>query len=146
MNSRCVLECEDTPISHCVACNNWIRPFILSVSTSAMAKLRLSKQEKSQHIYVNTNIHDEYKDQIVTILHSVMWVCLCIPGHIHSSCSTVTALLCMQYPTFFPLLFLQSHFNSFIYLSPLFFNLLPANSMLINYMYMISSSTFIFLS
>ena len=27
------------------------------------------------------------------MLHSVMWVCLCIPGHIHCSCSTVMALL-----------------------------------------------------
>ena len=32
-------------------------------------------------------------DQIVTIQHSVMWVCLCITGHIHCSCSTVMALL-----------------------------------------------------
>ena len=29
------------------------------------------------------------------MLHSVMWVCLCIPGHIHCSCSTVMALLCI---------------------------------------------------
>ena len=29
----------------------------------------------------------------VTMLHSVMWVCLCIPGHIHCSCSTGIALL-----------------------------------------------------
>ena len=36
-----------------------------------------------------------YRDQIVTMLHSVMWVCLCIPGHIHCSCSTVMALLCI---------------------------------------------------
>ena len=34
-------------------------------------------------------------EQIVTMLHSVMWVCLCIPGHIHCSCSTVMALLCI---------------------------------------------------
>ena len=38
---------------------------------------------------------DGYKDQIVTMLHSVTWVCLCIPGHIHSSCSTVMAGLCI---------------------------------------------------
>ena len=38
---------------------------------------------------------DGYRDQIVTMLHSVMWVCLCIPGHIHCSCSTVMALLCL---------------------------------------------------
>ena len=25
----------------------------------------------------------------------MMWVCLCIPGHIHCSCSTVMALLCI---------------------------------------------------
>ena len=29
------------------------------------------------------------------MLHSVMWVSLCIPGHIHCSCSTVMALLCI---------------------------------------------------
>ena len=29
------------------------------------------------------------------MLHSVMWVCLCIPGHIHCSCSTVIGLLCI---------------------------------------------------
>ena len=30
------------------------------------------------------------------MLHGVisMWVCLCIPGYIHCSCSTVMALLC----------------------------------------------------
>ena len=28
-------------------------------------------------------------------IHSVMWVCLCIPGHIHCSCSTVMTLLCI---------------------------------------------------
>ena len=37
----------------------------------------------------------KYRDQIVTMLHSVMWMCLCIPGHIHCSCSTVMALLCI---------------------------------------------------
>ena len=26
----------------------------------------------------------------------VMWVCLCISGHIHCSCSTVMALLCIS--------------------------------------------------
>ena len=31
----------------------------------------------------------------VTMLQSVMWVCLCIQGHIHCSCSTVMALLCI---------------------------------------------------
>ena len=36
-----------------------------------------------------------YRDQIVTMLHSVMWVCLCIPGHIHYSYSTIMALLCI---------------------------------------------------
>ena len=29
------------------------------------------------------------------MLHSVTWVCLCIPGHIHCSCSTVMGLLCI---------------------------------------------------
>ena len=29
------------------------------------------------------------------MLHSVTWVCLCIPGHIHSSCSRVMGLLCI---------------------------------------------------
>ena len=37
---------------------------------------------------------DIYRDEIVTMLHSVMWVCLCIPGHIHCSCSTEMVLLC----------------------------------------------------
>ena len=34
--------------------------------------------------------------KVVTMLHSVMWVYLCIPGHIHCSCSTVMALLCIS--------------------------------------------------
>ena len=38
---------------------------------------------------------DGYRDQIVTMLHSVMWVCLFIPKHIHCSCNTVMALLCI---------------------------------------------------
>ena len=29
------------------------------------------------------------------MLHSVMWVCLCIPRDIHCSCSTAMALLCI---------------------------------------------------
>ena len=29
---------------------------------------------------------DGYRDQIVRMLRSVMWVCLCIPAHIHCSC------------------------------------------------------------
>ena len=32
---------------------------------------------------------------MVTMLHGVMWVCLCIPGHIQCSCSTVMPLLCI---------------------------------------------------
>ena len=41
---------------------------------------------------------DGYRDQIVTRLHIVMWVCLCI----HCSCRSVL------YPSLFPILFLQS--------------------------------------
>ena len=41
---------------------------------------------------------DGYKDQIVTRLHSVMWVCLCFPRHIHSSWSTLMARLCIPVP------------------------------------------------
>ena len=55
---------------------------------------------------------DGYRDQIVTRLHSVMWVCLCFPRHIHSSWSTVMALLRTQYPGLFPVLFLQSLYVS----------------------------------
>ena len=46
-------------------------------------------------MYISVLEWDGYRDQIVTMLHSVMWVCLCIPGHIHCSCSTVMALLCI---------------------------------------------------
>ena len=45
--------------------------------------------------YISVLEWDGYRDQIVTMLHGVMWVCLCIPGHIHCSCSTVMALLCI---------------------------------------------------
>ena len=38
---------------------------------------------------------DGYRDQIVTRLHSVMQVCLCIPRRIHCSCGTLMALLCI---------------------------------------------------
>ena len=38
---------------------------------------------------------DRYRDHFVTRLHSVMWVCLCSPRHIHCSCSTVMALSCI---------------------------------------------------
>ena len=38
---------------------------------------------------------DIYRDQIVTRLHSVMLVCLCIPMDVHCSCSTVLVLLCI---------------------------------------------------
>ena len=41
---------------------------------------------------------DVYRDEIVTMLHGVMWVCLCISGHIHCLCSTVMALLCIPVP------------------------------------------------
>ena len=34
----------------------------------------------------------------ITRLNSVMWVCLCFPRHIHSSWSTVMALLCIPVP------------------------------------------------
>ena len=37
----------------------------------------------------------ESNNFIVTMPHSVMWVYLCIPGHIHCPCSTVMALLCI---------------------------------------------------
>ena len=43
------------------------------------------------------------------MLYSVMWVCLCIPGHIHCSCSTVMALLCI--PVSELVLFLQSLYD-----------------------------------
>ena len=68
---------------------------------------------------------DRYRDQIVARLyiHSVIWVCLCIPRDIHSSCSTVMALLCIlyQYPSLFPLPFVQSLLNSKIFFIVLLF-------------------------
>ena len=68
------------------------------------------------------------RDQIVTRLHSVMWVCLCIPRHIHCSCNTVmaiamytsTELVCCTIPI---CPFLIQRFRS---TCPLFFHLLPA--------------------
>ena len=46
----------------------------------------------------DSRYRDGYRHQIVTRLHSVMWVCLCFPRHIHSSWSTVMALLCIPVP------------------------------------------------
>ena len=71
---------------------------------------------------------DRYRDQIVTRLHHVMWVCFCFPRHIHGSCSTVMALL------YLPVSELVSCTFSTIPTCP-FFYLLPANCMLISYMY-----------
>ena len=49
-------------------------------------------QFKSLADYYYIRIHrDGYRDQIVTRLHSVMWVCLCIPRRIHCSCCTAIA-------------------------------------------------------
>ena len=57
---------------------------------------------------------DGYRDQIVTRLHSVMWVCLCIPRHIHCSCSTVMALSCIPLSQLVSYNPYMSLFNSFL--------------------------------
>ena len=78
-------------------------------------------------MYISVLEWDGYRDQIVTMLHSVMRVCLCIPGHIHCSCSTVMALLCI------PLSKLVSFAFSTIPICPF---LIPRISHLLVYIYM----------
>ena len=43
-----------------------------------------------------------YRDQIVIMLHSVMWVCLCIAKHIHCLC-IIALCYVYYYPSMFPL-------------------------------------------
>ena len=69
------------------------------------------------HSYLVEDVNgDEYRDQIVTRLHSVVEACLCI----HCSCSSVMAHLHIvmyppvhQYQNLFTVLFLQSLFILF---------------------------------
>ena len=45
--------------------------------------------------YTFTLQKDGYRDQIIIIIVTSCSVCLCFPRHIHYSCSTVMALLCI---------------------------------------------------
>ena len=79
---------------------------------------------------MNINLgRDEYRDQIVTRLHCVMWVCFCIPIHIH--CSYYAYQSCFLYNLY------MSLFNHLL-LFPTHFLLTGTSSQLhVNYMYMI---------
>ena len=125
--------------------NNLIPISVPPYSPSPQASNQLNTDypsKKSHYIFWNGT------DIGITMLHSVMWVCLCIPGYIHCSCSTVMALLCIPVSELVSFAFsaipiIMSLFNSKTFTCLHF--LLPANCMLIRCMYMISTSTFIFL-
>ena len=65
------------------------------------------------------------------MLHSVMWVCLCIPGHIHRSCSTAMAVMHTTIQACF-LCFVYNPYMSFVKFKEFFHLLVKLHEQLNN--------------